>query len=276
MLSFRPRLSAFLAHMFPTPSPHRLTHSPPTCTARPRPALSTPDDLRALYTITTPADPTRAAAVAVAHAGDALDVWDRARPVAAHTEAAFLAAAAWREARREAGDLRPLVLDAGCGSGRSTQWLSDAMPGADVVGIDKSGDEVGKAERRGVGACLVLRADQVDFVRLVARGGWKVRMLTMFYPSPYPKAKRFKSRVYGSSFFPMLLGVMESGGEISVRANWEGYLEDFRAAVMALRPDALCEGPEVFRVESAEEAVSKFEEKYFRCGMPVYRLNVRL
>ncbi|GAB0491238.1 hypothetical protein MMPV_002490 [Pyropia vietnamensis] len=90
----------------------------------------------ALYTISSHGDAPRAATLA-ARSVDTYDTWAAARPVAAHTAAAFETAASWLAAPARAG--RPLVLDSGCGTGTSTRALAAGRHAdAVVIGVDRS------------------------------------------------------------------------------------------------------------------------------------------
>jgi tRNA (guanine-N7-)-methyltransferase len=259
--------------------------------AAPRQSLQTPAELRARYEILTPADCARAAAAAAAHAGPALARWRAARPVAAHTQRAFARVAAWRAAR-PAG--RPLVLDLGCGTGRSSAWIARGEAGCDVVGVDRNAALVGKSaafvsvdegDREGErpparaevpGNVIVVRAEQGDFLRLADEAGWRVAKAYVLYPSPYPKPAGLKSRLYGSPVFPLLVGLLAGGGSLEARASWPAYLEELTAAAVALAPGAVVDGPRRFFVAGPDRVVSNFEEKYHRCGLPVYRVDIAL
>ncbi|MEE0876661.1 MAG: methyltransferase domain-containing protein, partial [Fibrobacteraceae bacterium] len=55
------------------------------------------------------------------------------RPIAEHTRKAFLEVETFVKKRA-----CPIVLDSGCGTGRSTQVLAQKFPECTVIGIDKS------------------------------------------------------------------------------------------------------------------------------------------
>lgn len=281
-----PALTAVLRHAAAPPALLRACASsgPPL----PSPPPPTAADLRARYAISMPADPVRAAAVARAHAGPALCRWAAARPLADHTRAAFARVAAWRAAQ-PAG--RPLVLDAGCGTGRSSEGIARAFPGWDVVGVDRNPALVSKsvsfggergAAARGKAAppappnLLVVRADQVDFLRLAAAARWRLRRVYLLYPSPYPKRAGLRSRLYGGPVFPLLMSLLEEGGDIEVRANWKAYMIEFAAAARELAPAATVDGPHQFEIGSADDALTNFEAKYHACGTPIFKMRIQV
>jgi tRNA (guanine-N7-)-methyltransferase len=250
--------------------------------------------LRRLYTITTAADPVKAAAIAKEHLAT-LSVWQQRRPIAEHTREAFARIHAWRVARgklRVDGALHPLVIDSGCGTGRSSLRLADIYPNCDVVGIDRNpallrkctafvpapGSDV-VCRKRGSelpippSNVLVVRADLVDTWRLMHAANWRADRHFILYPNPHPKPGDVKHRLYGDPVFPVLLAL---GGHLELRANWEGYLTDFAAATRAIAPGVSISGPRAFTVDDPMAAISLFESKYSRIELPIYKMNLGL
>jgi tRNA (guanine-N7-)-methyltransferase len=236
--------------------------------------------LRELYGIDTPADSERAAQVALHHV-EFLPRWLSSRPIAEHTVRAFCEILEWRRARPN----RPIILDSGCGTGRSSGILAHRFPAHDVIGIDRNASLLRRAPvyrhlrvrhiqlPEPPSNLLLVRADLVDLWRLAQAAGWKLDYHYLLYPNPYPKPSDIKSRIYGHPVFPILLGL---GGRIEVRTSWEAYCIDFAAAATAIKPDTIVEGPHLLRVESAESALTNFEAKYHACFQPVFRLIVHL
>lgn len=185
----------------------------------------------------------------------------------------------------------PVVLDSGCGTGRSSALLARSHPHLPVIGIDRSavrlskgGDAAGKggvgrgrhrgnlredadvqggskeqdadgdADKDGVPSArgksdrggghreglprnlLLLRADLVDLWILASRdNAWDVREHFILYPNPYPKRSQLRARWHGHPVFPVLLGL---GGNITLRSNWEAYLDEVCRAVLAIHDEA--------------------------------------
>lgn len=156
----------------------------------------TREDLREIYTITTPPDIPRATASAAELCRD-LAKYLSHRPIAAHTQRAFEGVLKWHERHREK---RPLVFDAGCGTGRSTIRLARMLPAYDVVGIDRSEERLDRTEAyrkfRGlpeaVENALLVRAELADFWRLCLNNKVWPEHQFILYPNPYPKYKSFK------------------------------------------------------------------------------------
>ncbi|SHF37357.1 tRNA G46 methylase TrmB [Modicisalibacter ilicicola DSM 19980] len=186
------------------------------------------------------------------------------KPVAEHTRRAFDEARAWLSAQE-----RALILDAGCGTGVSTRRLACAYPDHAVIGIDRSADRL--ARQHGTlpdNACLV-RADLVDFWRLVLAAGWQPARHYLLYPNPYPKSGHLKMRWQGHPVFPVIQAL---GGRLELRSNWRLYLEEFAEATR-LASDVV---PDVVEHDPAGDYLTPFERKYHESGQRLWKLIVDL
>jgi tRNA G46 methylase TrmB len=161
---------------------------------------------------------------------------------------------------------RPLVLDAGCGTGESTRRLAERFPDHLVIGVDKSGARLGKLHAsqfpwRDKNA-VWLRADLTTFWRLARRAGWTLDFHFLLYPNPWPKPGQLQRRWHAHPVFPELLAL---GGRLEMRCNWNIYADEFAFAVSRFlgRP-----------IEAASLAVdaplSPFERKYHDSGHDLY------
>lgn len=182
------------------------------------------------------------------------------RPIAAHTQQAFDALA-----KRLAGERRPLVLDAGCGTGTSTARLAEQLPGALVLGVDRSAVRLARGARPvGPPNRVLVRADLVDFWRLAAQAGWRLARHCLFYPNPYPKAAQVRRRWHAHPVFPTLLAL---GGQLELRTNWLVYAREMQYA-LALYGIAATLAP-----LAVTTPVSPFERKYAARGHPLWQLT---
>ena len=197
---------------------------------------------------------------------DSLELFLSKKPIAAHTQKAF------DQVSGLIDHGRPIVLDSGCGTARSTLLLADKFPNHTIVGVDRSFVRlVRNANSRGdtpmnmedeqqqetttddgdiddnnndaslrpyyqqVGPnAVIVRAELMDFWRLVLQANnkdkcWNIEHHYLLYPNPYPTKARLKQRFYAHSSFPLLLQV---GGEITIRSNWKGYLQEFAQSVL--------------------------------------------
>ena len=174
------------------------------------------------------------------------------KPVAAHNAAAFELLLHELTARP-----RPLVLDSFCGTGHSTAALAQRHPGHLVVGIDKSGHRLAKQPGNVTDNVIFLQAECEDLWRLLGERGIAVDYHYLLYPNPWPKAKHLQRRVHGGAG---LFWLLQLGGRIELRSNWQAYVEEFGVAMnLAAHPGS------VARVIPAPP-LSLFERKYLDSG----------
>ena len=193
------------------------------------------------------------------------------RPIAAHTRAAFQTAAEFARSRAA-----PLIIDAGCGTGRSTLKLAERFPDRTVIGVDRSEARLSKSRDAPANA-LLLRAELGDFWRLLNNTpDLTVEETYLLYPNPYPKDKHLKMRFQGHASLPSLL--QACGRRLTVRASWRTYLEEFRLACrrageLGIRPDLVSKGPYELPTDLIlNDPLTLFERKYANAGVPVYEL----
>ena len=184
------------------------------------------------------------------------------KPILDYNREAFATSmAAW-------GGKSPLILDAACGTGASSVQLAQRHPHCFVVGVDQS--EVRLDTDKGelpANLCLI-RADLVDYWRLLADAGVELERHCLFYPNPWPKIGHVSRRWHGHAIFSVLPTL---GGVIECRSNWSIYVEEFAFALGRLLGRDI--GWERF---DSDDPVSPFERKYRDSGQRLYRCVVDL
>ena len=189
-------------------------------------------------------------------------------PIADHDVQAFRRLQQWRDAQ---GSERPLMLDSGCGTGRSSRALASQNPNALVVGVDQSAVRLDRATRRFETLpdnLLLLRADCAGLWRLMAGEGWQLHRHQILYPNPWPKSAHLKRRWHGHPVWPTLLSL---GGELEMRSNWPLYLQEVQAALKISGIQAT-----FFALPEQHEPLTDFEEKYQASGQLNWRLTASL
>jgi tRNA (guanine-N7-)-methyltransferase len=188
------------------------------------------------------------------------------RPVLDYNRAAFAAALAWRAAWDPAA---PLILDAGCGVGWSTVALARAHPDRFVIGVDQSADRIGRGRPEDLPENAVLvRADLVDFWRLLAADGVRLERHYVLYPNPWPKIGHLARRWHGHAVFPVW---RELGGLVECRSNWRIYIVEMARALTLLTGRPV--NPEAF---APDEPLTPFERKYLASGHALWRCRADL
>jgi tRNA G46 methylase TrmB len=105
--------------------------------------------------------------------------------------------------------------------------------------------------------CLLLQTECEDLWRLLAERGMAVDYHYLLYPNPWPKAKHLQRRVHGDAG---LFWLLQLGGRIELRSNWQIYVEEFGVAMhLATIPGS------VARVIPSPP-LSLFERKYLDSG----------
>ena len=188
------------------------------------------------------------------------------KPIADYNREAFALALAAREQWRPAA---PLILDAGCGVGWSTQRIAETYPDHFVFGVDQSVDRITRGKPLPLPAnALLVRADLVDFWRLLAESGIRLARHYNLYPNPWPKIGHLARRWQGHAVFPVWLVL---GGELECRSNWRIYIEEMAQALTLLTAQQVsCEAWQT------ANPMTPFEKKYQESGHDLWRCRVSL
>jgi tRNA (guanine-N7-)-methyltransferase len=189
------------------------------------------------------------------------------KPITPYNRAAFDASmAAWHTAGR-----MPLIVDAGCGVGLSTLHLASQFPDHFVIGIDQSAHRL--ARKSFWPGTLPpnftrVRADLVDFWRLLHAARVRPARQYILYPNPWPKIGQIARRWHGHPVFPTVFAL---GGYLECRSNWRIYIEECAAALTQL-------GNAPVACESYFPAtpITPFEQKYLASGHTLWRCETHL
>ena len=189
------------------------------------------------------------------------------KPYSDYNRAAFDASL---ERRARLAPAAPLILDSCCGVGESSVALALAFPDHYVIAVDQSASRL--ARNAGSSALPpnldLVRADLVDFWRLLLDANIRPARHYLLYPNPWPKIGHLARRWHGHPVFPALL---ELGGVLECRSNWRIYVDEFCFAVNRLTAhDALCEA------YAPPSPMTPFERKYLNSGHPLFRTVVNL
>lgn len=189
------------------------------------------------------------------------------KPYSAYNRIAFDASL---ERRERVAPTAPLILDSCCGVGESSVALALAFPDHYVIAVDQSAARLAKkAAAPALPPNLdLVRADLIDYWRLLLDANIRPARHYLLYPNPWPKIGHLSRRWHGHPVFPALL---ELGGVLECRSNWRIYIDEFCFAVERLtRQPVLCEP------YAPDRAMTPFERKYANSGHPLYRARIAL
>jgi len=163
-----------------------------------------------------------------------------------------------------------VILDSGCGTGKSTQRLAQMFPDHLVIGVDQSRSRLAKS---GVHSnflrtenYVLLRAELTTFWRLLLQCGLSPERHFLLYPNPWPKPGHLSRRWHGHPVFPQLLAL---GGEIEMRCNWDVYAQEFaKASVIATGADI------GVKIIEPDKGISPFEQKYLERGQSLFSVHI--
>ncbi|WP_301101189.1 SAM-dependent methyltransferase [Propionivibrio sp.] len=193
------------------------------------------------------------------------------KPYSDYNRAAF---AASFERRARVAAAAPLILDSCCGVGESSLALALAFPDHYVIGVDQSASRLCRNTGATPGSSRLplnldlVRADLVDYWRLMLEANIHLARHYLLYPNPWPKIGHLSRRWHGHPVFPALLAL---GGVLECRSNWRIYIDEFCFAInrLTLR-SAHCEP------YAPQNPLTPFERKYLNSGHPLYRTRVTL
>ena len=205
------------------------------------------------------------------------------KPITAYSKAAFdESLVAWQSA-----GTRPLILDAGCGIGLSTLHLATRFPDHFVIGIDQSVDRLARniAWPGELPTNFIkVRADLIDYWRLMQQAGIYPDRHYVLYPNPWPKKHHIGRRWHGHPVFPSLVAL---GGYFECRSNWRIYIDECAAALTQMtgidvETEAYFPSSEDLfsnRVTTAAPppfTMTPFESKYLDSGHCLWRCRLKI
>ena len=187
------------------------------------------------------------------------------RPVAAHTRIAF----------DEANEFialfsKPVILDSGCGTGESTRVLAHKFPENPVIGLDKSLQRLSKSEQSKFPPnAKLLRAELLDFWKLILEAHWNVAYHALYYPNPWPKKAQLGRRFHAHPIFPTLLKLCPN---LELRTNWEIYAREFEYAASLAMPRLNIPMRPLLESWTPDVPETAFERKYLASGHVLWRV----
>ena len=179
-----------------------------------------------------------------------------------------IASALWAAAFNRAA---PLAIEVGFGNGAALAHLARAHPEWNCLGVDVYRPGLGAlmlaCEKHGIDNVRIVEAEALSLLKRLAPAS--VRLVNVFFPDPWPKARHHKRRLVNADFASAVACCLESGGTLSLATDWEPYAEQM---VDVLAAGALSGGP-TERPDS--RPMTAFEAKGTAAGRAVVDLTYR-
>lgn len=171
----------------------------------------------------------------------------------------------------------PVLLEVGFGMGQALAAFAEAHPDWTCVGVDVYQPGIGslilQCERAGIGNVRIVEDD----VRRVLPG-WpdaSIRLVAVYFPDPWPKARHHKRRLVQPSFAAEAARVLEPGGRVLLATDWAPYAEQM-LEVMDAEPGLVnASGPGSFATRPSERPMTRFESRGHALGHTVRDLAYR-
>lgn len=169
----------------------------------------------------------------------------------------------------------PVVLEIGFGMGASLVSMAASNPHQNFLGIEVHSPGVGAclatAEEAGVTNLRVMCHDAVEVLENMIPDN-SLRMVQLFFPDPWHKARHNKRRIVQVPFAERVMRKLKLGGVFHMATDWEAYAEHMLEVMSSI--DGYKNLSETANwVERPESRpLTKFEQRGQRLGHGVWDL----
>ncbi|AXF76882.1 tRNA (guanosine(46)-N7)-methyltransferase TrmB [Erwinia tracheiphila] len=173
------------------------------------------------------------------------------------------------------GRYAPVVLEIGFGMGASLVSMASANPQQNFLGIE--------VHSPGVGACLsavneagvenlrVMCHDAVDVLNHMIPDN-ALRMVQLFFPDPWHKARHNKRRIVQVPFAELVLRKLKLGGVFHMATDWQAYAEHMLTVMNSITGYKNQSTTQDYVPRPDSRPLTKFEQRGQRLGHGVWDL----
>lgn len=169
----------------------------------------------------------------------------------------------------------PVVLEIGFGMGASLVSMAQANPQQNFLGIEVHSPGVGAclsaAEEAGVENLRVMCHDAVDVLNHMIPDN-SLRMVQLFFPDPWHKARHNKRRIVQLPFAELVLRKLKLGGVFHMATDWEAYAEHMLSVMNDIAGYKNQSETRDYVPRPASRPLTKFEQRGQRLGHGVWDL----
>jgi tRNA (guanine-N7-)-methyltransferase len=168
------------------------------------------------------------------------------------------------------GRAAPLQVDLGCGNGSFLCELAEQFPEKNFLGIERLRKRVEKVRRKAesIDNVRVLGTDTLFAVRYLLPTN-SVEAFYLSFPDPWPKRRHHQRRIFTSHFLDAVAAALEQNGVLRVATDQLDYFHQSQRLSRA-HPEF-----EVLHLDGVVLPLTKFERKFRKQDLPIYRLTLR-
>lgn len=169
----------------------------------------------------------------------------------------------------------PVVLEIGFGMGASLVTMAESNPQQNFLGIEVHSPGVGAclstAHEAGVENLRVMCHDAVDVLDKMIPDN-SLRMVQLFFPDPWHKARHNKRRIVQAPFAELVLRKLKLGGVFHMATDWEAYAEHMLEVMSGIAGYQNQSSTQDYVPRPESRPLTKFEQRGQRLGHGVWDL----
>ncbi|MBA2816267.1 tRNA (guanosine(46)-N7)-methyltransferase TrmB [Candidatus Pantoea persica] len=169
----------------------------------------------------------------------------------------------------------PTVLEIGFGMGASLVTMAQNNPQQNFLGIEVHAPGVGaclaSAKEAGVENLRVMCHDAVEVLEKMIPDN-SLRMVQLFFPDPWHKARHNKRRIVQVPFAELVMRKLKPGGVFHMATDWEAYAEHMLEVMSSIDGYHNQSKTQNYVPRPDTRPLTKFEQRGQRLGHGVWDL----
>ena len=169
----------------------------------------------------------------------------------------------------------PLVLEIGFGMGASLVTMAKNNPHQNFLGIEVHAPGVGaclgSAKEAGVENLRVMCHDAVEVLEKMIPDN-ALRMVQLFFPDPWHKARHNKRRIVQVPFAELVMRKLKLGGVFHMATDWEAYAQHMLEVMSSIQGYQNLSASHDYVPRPETRPLTKFEQRGQRLGHGVWDL----
>jgi len=169
----------------------------------------------------------------------------------------------------------PVVLEIGFGMGASLVTMAGNNPQQNFLGIEVHSPGVGaclgSAHEAGVENLRVMCHDAVEVLQNMIPDN-SLRMVQLFFPDPWHKARHNKRRIVQVPFAELVMRKLKLGGTFHMATDWESYAEHMLEVMSSIEGYKNQSEDNTYVPRPESRPLTKFEQRGQRLGHGVWDL----